>query len=54
MPRVECGVHGPTVIAAPWARHDTTFTAAFEDVVVHDAVVANKQAAADRYGITVA
>jgi transposase len=52
MPRVECRVHGPTVIAVSWARHDTTFTAAFEDVVVHDAVVANKQAAADRYGIS--
>jgi transposase len=36
----------------PWARHDSSFTAAFEDVVVHDAVVANKQRAADRYGIS--
>lgn len=28
------------------------FTAAFEDLVVHDAIVGNKQAAADRYGIS--
>ena len=35
-----------------WARHDTAFTRAFEDLVVHDAVVGNKQAAADRYGIS--
>lgn len=51
-PRVECPEHGPTVVAFPFARHDTTFTAALEDVVVHDAVVSNKQAAADRYGIS--
>lgn len=36
----------------PWARHDTAFTAALEDLVVHDAVVANKQAAADRCGLS--
>jgi transposase len=52
MPRVACCEHGPTAIAVPWARHDAAFTAAMEDVVVHDAVVANKQAAADRYGIS--
>ncbi|MGK2886880.1 MAG: ISL3 family transposase, partial [Rhodococcus sp. (in: high G+C Gram-positive bacteria)] len=43
---------GPTVAAVPWARHDSAFTRAFEDVVVHDAIVGNKQAAADRYGIS--
>jgi transposase len=52
MRRVSCPVHGPTAVAVPWARHDNAFTAAFEDLVVHDAVVANKQAAADRYGIS--
>lgn len=50
--RVDCRVHGPTVAAVPWARHDSAFTRAFEDVVVHDAIVGNKQAAADRYGIS--
>lgn len=30
-PRVNCAVHGPTVIAVPWARHNTRFTIAFED-----------------------
>lgn len=52
MPRVSCSVHGPTAMAVPWARHDSAFSAAFEDLVVHDAVVANKQRAADRYGIS--
>lgn len=47
--RVDCPVHGATVAAVPWARHDTAFTRAFEDVLVHDAIVSNKQAAADRY-----
>lgn len=39
-----------TVAMVPWARHDSAFTRAFEDLVVHDAIVGNKQAAADRYG----
>lgn len=30
-PRVDCPVHGPTVISVPWARHDSRFTTAFED-----------------------
>jgi len=51
-PRVDCPTHGPTVAQLVWARHDSAFTRAFEDVVVHHAVVANKQAAADRYGIS--
>ncbi len=34
----------------PWARHNSAFTRSFEDLVVHDAIVGNKQAAADRYG----
>lgn len=50
--RVTCSDCGPTVAAVPWARHATVFTRAFEDLVVHDAIVGNKQAAADRYGIS--
>jgi hypothetical protein len=50
--RVGCGSCGPTVAAVPWARHDSRFTPAFEDLVVHDAIVGTKQAAADRYGIS--
>jgi transposase len=48
--RVTCPSCGPTVAAVPWARHASSFTRAFEDLVVHDAIVGNKQAAADRYG----
>jgi transposase len=51
-PRVRCRTHGPTVAEVPWARHDSAFSRAFEDLVVHDAVVANKQAAAERYAIS--
>ena len=51
-PRVDCPNCGPTVIAVPWARHDTSFSRAFEDLVVHDAIVGNKQAAADRYQVS--
>ena len=50
--RVDCRFCGPTVAQVPWARHDTVFTRAFEDLVVHDAIVGNKQAAADRYGVS--
>ena len=50
--RVDCPVCGPTVAQVPWARHDSAFTRAFEDLVVHDAIVGNKQAAADRYGVS--
>ncbi|MDQ3544442.1 MAG: ISL3 family transposase [Actinomycetota bacterium] len=50
--RVDCPDCGPTVAAVPWARHDSAFTRAFEDLVVHDAIVGNKQAAADRYAIS--
>ena len=50
--RVDCRACGPTVAAVVWARHDTVFSRAFEDLVVHDAIVGNKQAAADRYGIS--
>ena len=50
--RVSCPEHGATVVAFPFARHDSSFTRALEDLVVHDAVVSNKQAAADRYGLS--
>lgn len=50
--RVECSSCGPTVAALAWARHDSAFSRAFEDLVVHDAIVGNKAAAADRYGIS--
>lgn len=50
--RVNCSACGPTVAAVAWARHDSRFTRAFEDLVVHDAIVGNKQAAADRYGVS--
>lgn len=50
--RVDCRSCGPTVASVPWARHASAFTRAFEDLVVHDAIVGNKQAAADRYGIS--
>ncbi|MBO4210859.1 ISL3 family transposase [Micromonospora echinofusca] len=30
-PRVDCPVHGPTVVGTPWARHGSRFTTAFED-----------------------
>ena len=44
--RVDCRSCGPTVAQVPWARHDTVFTRAFEDLVVHDAIVGNKGSAA--------
>ena len=50
--RVDCTSCGPTVVRVPWARHDSAFTRAFEDLVVHDAIVGNKQAVADRYGVS--
>ena len=50
--RVACPEHGPTVARVGWARHDSAFSRAFEDLVVHDAIVGNKQAAADRYGVS--
>jgi transposase len=51
-PRVTCASHGVTVAAVAWARHGSWFTRAFEDLVVHDAITGNKNAAAKRYGIS--
>ena len=51
-PRVRCPVHQVTVAQVPWARHNSSFSRSFEDVVVHDAVVSSKLAAARRYGVS--
>lgn len=51
-PRVGCGRCGPTVAMMPWARHDTAFTQAFEDVVVWDGVRSNKNTAAQRHQVS--
>ncbi len=51
-PRVNCSEHGPTVGAVPWARHGSVFTRAFEDLVVWDALAANKHRAAQRHGLS--
>ena len=51
-PRVSCPEHGVTVAQVPWARHDSWFTRAFEDLVVFDAIVSSKLAAARRYGVS--
>ena len=51
-PRVSCPEHGVTVAQVPWARHDSWLTRAFEDLVVFDAIVSSKLAAARRYGVS--
>ena len=51
-PRVSCPEHGVTVAQVSFARHDSAFTRAFEDLVVFDAIVSNKLAAARRHGIS--
>jgi transposase len=51
-PRVSCPTHGPTVVKVAWARHDSWFSRAFEDLVVFDAICSNKAAAARRYAIS--
>ena len=50
--RVSCPSHGPTVAAVPFARHDSWFTRAFEDLVVYDAIASSKLAAARRHGVS--
>lgn len=50
--RVNCAEHGPTVAQVPWARHDSAFTRAFEDLVVYDAIASNKTAAANRHSVS--
>jgi hypothetical protein len=51
-PRVSCKEHGVIVAEVAWARHDSWFSRAFEDLVVYDAISSNKNAAAQRYGIS--
>jgi transposase len=51
-PRVNCPEHGPTVAGVPWARHDTAFTRAFEDLVVWEALASNKTSAGRRHGLS--
>jgi transposase len=51
-PRVSCPIHGVTVAEVSFARHDSAFSRAFEDLVVFDAIVSNKLAVARRYGIS--
>lgn len=43
-PRVDCPVHGPTVIEVPWARHRAGHTRAFDDQVAWLAVACSKSA----------
>jgi transposase len=51
-PMVTCPAHSPTVVEVPFARHDSCFSRAFEDLVVFDAIVSSKLAAARRYSIS--
>jgi transposase len=51
-PRVNCPEYGVTVAEVFWARHDSAFSRAFEDLVVFDAIVSSKLAVARRYGIS--
>jgi transposase len=46
-PRISCREHGVLVAAVPWARHDSSFTRAFEDQVAWLAVHTNKTAVAE-------
>ena len=46
-PRVHCRRHGVVVAAVPWARHDSSFTRAFEDQVSWLAVNASKTAVSE-------
>ena len=50
--RVSCPTHGPTVASIPFARHDSWFTLVLEVLVVDDAIVSSKLAAARRHGIS--
>lgn len=46
-PRVECPEHGPTVRAAPWARHAAGHTLAFDEQVAWLATQTSKSAACE-------
>jgi transposase len=45
--RVNCPVHGPTVIQVPWVRHDVGHTYVFDDQVAWLAVHTSKTAVSD-------
>ncbi|MDA8185516.1 MAG: ISL3 family transposase [Actinomycetota bacterium] len=51
-PRVSCPTCGVTVAEVSFARHDSAFTRAFEDLVVFDAICSSKLAAARRHGVS--
>ena len=51
-PRVSCPSHGVTVAEVSFARHDSAFSRAFEDLVVFDAIVSSKLAVSRRYGVS--
>ena len=51
-PRVNCPTCGVTVAQVPWARHDSSFTRAFEDLVVYDAIASSKATAARRHSVS--
>jgi transposase len=44
VPRVNCPVHGPTVVQVPWARHGAGHTRVFDDTVAWLAVHCSKLA----------
>jgi len=48
--RVACPTHGPTVAHVSFARHDSWFTRAFEDLVVYDAISSSKLAGSGATG----
>ena len=43
-PRVSCPVHGPTVVAVPWARHGAGHTLVFDEQVAWLATQCSKSA----------
>jgi len=51
-PRVSCRLHGPTVAELPFARHDSAFTRAFENLVVYEAIASSESRVAEHYGIS--
>jgi transposase len=50
-PRVNCPVHGPTVIQVPWARHAAGHTRDFDDTVAWLAVHASKSMIVELLGV---
>jgi transposase len=50
-PRVNCTVHGPTVIAVPWARHDARHTRDFDQTAVWLATKCSRSAVAEYLGV---